>query len=319
MSEIPEFTLYGNGDLATEQSIQPALSLRQWSDLSDKERRISLDEIENRKWIGPASEECLTTIAYLNETYLRACPGKRLHKDKSSDDYHRRELATADFIDIFLHEKSDALVLRMLSKFTECLIYKRYLTAAKNAGTEERDEYVAQAFDKFDRFARCLNHIFEQFSVNQLVTRNGFVPRQDDKITSEIYAPTLKALSDPKWSSVSSDLAGMFDDFRHERFAEVITKAHSAVQRFLQILVGEEGKSGKGELAKLFRDAKEKDIIPSNRFIDPVIGAISGFIPSERATNSTAKPALKQATSSDAMLMMNVVMILLQYCLQNTK
>jgi hypothetical protein len=155
--------------------------------------------------------------------------------------------------------------------------------------------------------------------VNQVVTRGGFAPRQDERITSEVYVPTLKALSDPKWSSVSADLASMFEDYRQERFAEVITKAHSAVQRFLQIAVGEEGKSGKGELAKLLKDAKDQGIIPNNRFVDPVIAAISGFIPSERATNSTAKPAMKVTTSSDATLMMNVVMVLLQYCLQNMK
>jgi len=164
-----------------------------------------------------------------------------------------------------------------------------------------------------------LNHVFEQFAVNQLVTRNGFVPRQDEKITGAIYVPTLQALADPKWASVSRDLAKMFDDYRDENYPEVITKAHSAVQRFMQILVGEEGKSGKGELAKLFAKAKAEGIIAANRFTDPIISAMLAFVPSERATNSTAKPAMKEATPGDALLMMNVVMILLQYCLQNAK
>lgn len=131
--------------------------------------------------------------------------------------------------------------------------------------------------------------------------------------------PTLSVLADPKWASVSSDLNEMFSDYRDQRYAEVITKAHRAVQRFLQISVGEEGKSGKGELAKLLAEAKAKGIIPTNRFIDPVMSAITGFIPSERANNSTAKPSLKDATPAEALLMMNVVMILLQFCLQNIK
>lgn len=91
------------------------------------------------------------------------------------------------------------------------------------------------------------------------------------------------------------------------------------MQRFLQISVGEEGKSGSGEVEKLFTDAKAAGLIPSNRFTDRIIGAIQGYFSEERATKSTAKPSLKETTSSDALLMMNVVMILLQYCLQNTK
>jgi hypothetical protein len=40
----------------------------------------------------------------------------------------------------------------------------------------------------------------------------------------------------------------MFEDYRQEDYAMTITKAHRAVQRFLQILVGAEGKNGKGEV-----------------------------------------------------------------------
>ncbi len=328
MLKIPKFTLYGEGNIKTEQAIQPALSLRRWSDLSESEKAIALQEFENSNWLEEYSRECLGTIQYLNHEFLRQCPGKRLHNLKprndqygrGSNEYELMKAAIADFKDIFLHEKSDSLVLRMLSKFAECYIEGRYLGMAQEAKEEsKRKEYIASAYGSFDRLANCLNHIFEQFAVNQVVTRSGFVPRQDEKITEEIYVPTLQALADPKWTSVSADLANMFQDYRDENYPEVITKAHSVVQRFLQILVGEEGKNGKGELSKLFKEAKDKGIMPTNRFTDPVITAISGFIPSERATNSTAKPALKAATSSDALLMMNVVMVLLQYCLQNTK
>jgi hypothetical protein len=208
----------------------------------------------------------------------------------------------------------------MLSAFARAYIRHDVLALARKADQEaDRKRGIADAFKMFDPLANCLNHIFRQFAVNQVVTRNGFVPRQDEKITDEIYVPTLKALADPKWATVSAALASMFQDYREQHYSEVITKAHSSVQRFLQIAVGEEGKSGKGELAKLFKDAKDRGIIPASRFVDPVIAAISSFIPSERATNSTAKPALREATPADALLMMNVVIVLLQHCLQNMK
>lgn len=326
MMKIPKFLLYGQDNPKIETSIQPSLALRRWSELSDSEKQIAFQEFENSGWIDSYSSEILQTIKYLNYTFLRQCPGKHFHAITPKHDHYRggygneserMEAAMLDFQHIFLQDKSDAMVFRMLSKFASCYIdgfdHRR---ATESKSEKERKKMVDDAFEKFDKLANCLNHIFEQFAVNQLVTRNGFVPRQDEKITNEVYIPTLRILADPKWSEVSADLAKMFEDYREENYPEAITKAHSAVHRFLQILVGEEGKSGKGEVGKLFQKAKEKDIIPVNRFTEPLVSVIQGFIVSERATNSTAKPALKNTTSSDALLMMNMVMVFLQYCLQ---
>ena len=209
-------------------------------------------------------------------------------------------------------------MLVMLSKFASCCINTPALKRAGESGDiETRKKQVDWAFSEFDRLARTLNHIFEQFSVNILVTRNGFVPRQDDKIAQEIYVPTMKALSDPKWKQVSDHLSDMFDDYQARNYPEVITKAHSALQRFLQILVGE-GKNGKGELSKLFAHAKKESMISDNLFIQKIVQTIQSFISSERANNSTAKPSTTAASSSDALLVMNVLMVFLQHCLHNT-
>src|SRR5690606_3714440 len=97
-------------------------------------------------------------------------------------------------------------------------------------------------------------------------------------------------------------------------YSETITIAHRAVQRFLQKLVGEEGKNGKGEVGKLFSKAKSEGIIPVNRFTEPIVQVFQNFISSERANKSSAKPAKEEASSNDALLVMNVVMIFLQYC-----
>lgn len=322
--KIPKFLLYGENDPKVESYIQPRLALRNWVNLSDDEKQIAFQQLKNSGWVESYSREILQTIEYLNNAFLRQCPGRHLHAvQPQRDHYHggyvneseRMKAALTDFQHIFLREKSDAMVFRMLSKFAESHI-GGYYRATETQDDDERKKLIDEAFNKFDRLANCLNHIFEQFAVNQLVTRNGFVPRQDDKITEEVYIPTLSILADPKWKSVSTDLALMFEDYREENYAEAITKAHRAVQRFLQVLVGEEGKSGKGEVGKLLQKAKEDGVIPVNRFTEPLVGVIQGFITSERATNSTAKPTTKNATASDALLMMNVVMVFLQYCLQ---
>jgi len=327
MSDIPKFTPYGQGDEATIEAIQPTLPLRGWSALTKAEKETALQQLQNLRWLR-SSDEILGTILRLNQEFLRVCPGKNVHNfEPTSSLYDRgegnrirqRDAAVKDFSQIFVHEQNENLVLRMLSLFAQRQINQTILVEAPKREGDERKHIVDRAYERFDALANCLNHIFEQFAVNQLVTRRSFVPRQDEKITEHLYKPTLTILSDPKWEAVSTDLAQMFDDYREQRYPEVITKAHAAVQRFLQISVGEEGKSGKGELAKLVVEAKSKNIIPPNRFIEPSINAILGYLPSERATNSTAKPALKETTPSEAMLMMNVVMTLLQFCLQNMK
>lgn len=319
MTDIPKFKLYGEGDPEIEEAIQPVLKFRSWSDLNEEEKLIALRDLENKGWLGN-DEEMLKTILYLNTEFLRQCPGERLHRIKprrhSEIDHQRKVAALLDFKDIFLSENSEGMVLRMLSVLAQNNISHVYLRQAENAQSyKSRKDHIEEAFKKFDRFANCLNHIFEQFSVNAQITRSGIFPRQDSKISENIYEPTMKILADPKWKSVSDDLGQMFSDYRNKDYPEVITKAHRAVQRFLQIRVGEEGKSGKGEIGKLFATAKKEGILPVDRFTEPLIGVIQSFIVSERATKSTAKPSIKDATQKDAMLMMNVVMVLLQHCL----
>ena len=62
--------------------------------------------------------------------------------------------------------------------------------------TEE--EYIEKItewrFEEFDKFANRLNDIFEHFSINLILTRGGFIDRQDSKIINEIYVPVLNFL-----------------------------------------------------------------------------------------------------------------------------
>lgn len=320
-ADIPKFALYGKDTIAFDESIQPTLDLRSWNDVQKEERAIALLQIANSGWVTK-EVEIVGAIVHLNHTYLRLCPGRNLHSTPPTFDYGyssaTRAAAARDFRRIFL-EEGEPLVLRMLSKFAEQLIEEHYLKAAKKeVDSDKRTKYVSDAFQKLDRFAYCINHIFEQFAVNQLLTRNGFIPRQDETIEKELYKPTLKALSDPKWEPVNKILAPMFEDFREGRYPETITKAHSAVHCFLQIIVGEPGTNAKGELGRLMKDGKKTGLIPTNQFTEPFLQNIQSFITSERATNSTAKPAQIPASSSDALLMMNMTLLFLQHCLQRS-
>lgn len=302
--------------------MQPKLALRGWRDLKHSERETLLQELYNREWVEPHSRQVLTAVTHLNRNFLRELPGKRLHKVKpergahGDNDFELMNEAFEDFKEIILKSPNEDIVLRMLSALAEAYIERWAYDAAKKEQDEtKRNKLVNEAFKNFDRLAGTLNYLFRQFAVNVQVTRNGFAPVQDAKIAEQIYTPVLGVLSDPRYTHVSDDLAKMFADYRAGKFGEVITKAHSAVQRFLQIQAGSEGKNGKGELKELFVTAKKNGLVSSTRFGEPLIKVLEGFFPSERATKSTAKPALSEATPGDAMLMMDLVMVFLQHCL----
>ncbi len=326
MTDISTFKLFGEDDPDFQALLRPDIGYRDWSDLSIEERKNAFNELMHSNILNLDENAVIQTIEFLNYNYLSLCPGKNLHYTPRDYDYgglNRDALknsAYKDFTNIFIEEKSSEIVMLMLSKFIKNLIWQNALERAQREfDTEKKEELIKSAYAGFDRGAKCLNHIFEQFSINQEVTRGGFVPRQDKKISELIYQPTLKILSDPKWESVNLDLSKMFDDFQNAKYSECIAKAHNSVQRFLQVLIGEEGKNGKGNFGQLFSEAKKNGLISDNQFTGSVINAMQRYIPSERANNSTAKPAVKDATYSDALLMMNVVMVLIQHCLQNLK
>lgn len=323
MSDIPSFSLYGDGEVQIEVEIQPQLALRGFGELSQSEKQIAFEHLCNLGCVD-ASKDTLVAILLLNHEFLRVCPGKRVHKsvgaDSSLDEHTHRVNAVEDFRDVFVLHETETLVLRMVSQLAQLKIDQRELKRAREASTDEdRQQYIKDAYKKFDRFATHFNHVFKQFAINVVLTRNGIAPIQDPKISEFIYVPTLRLLSDPKWKSVSDDLGLMFDDFANGDNADVITKAHRVVQRFLQISVGEEGKNGSSEMGKLLNEAKTSGLLPKDRFTEPMINVIQSFIVSERATKSNAKPALSNPTDKDALLVMNVVMVLLQHCLSATK
>lgn len=142
------------------------------------------------------------------------------------------------------------------------------------------------------------------------------IPRQDDRITEETYLPTLEVLSDIKWQSVNSILIEMFEDYQERRYPEVITKAHSVLHRFLQVALENEGYSGKGEFGKLFNEVKSKEVISNTVEIEPFVSGLKSTIASQRVRKSTAKPTDQEASSADALLVMNCCFVLIQHRLQ---
>ncbi len=324
LTNITNFRIYGQGNKREGELIQKQLSLRSWDELKEREKNIAYQEIKNRGWLDEHSNETIEMIEYLNNKYLRLLPGRELHKIPYKKDYRgndniydRYNAANYDARDIILNQK-EAVVFSAITALADQYINYGILEDAKvETNNNERGELISKAYKNFDKFANCINNIFDQFSINVKLTRSSLIPVQESQITVKVYEPVISILSDPKWEEVNNNLARTFDDFDNKDYPEAITKAHQTLQLFLQTFTGEQAKNGKGELSKLFKKLKEEKLIQYDYFSEPIIRAFESYFPAERAKKSTAKPATKTATKEDALLIINVLMIFLQHCLQN--
>ena len=213
------------------------------------------------------------------------------------------ELLSAYSKILFLESKSDVYVSKK-EKETEESFKKRKIDAE---------------YKMFDNFASRINDVFEQFGINYHITRSGFVPRQDKKITKEIYEPVLGFLSDPHWKAVNKDLQDAFSQFQKKSpkaYSSSITHTVSALQAFLQILV--HGKTGKGDIKELIPKAQAQQKIPNDLFSTKIFKDINSVLMSERQTKGDPHPKKEYATQKHALLVLNLTMIFLQHCIQDT-
>ena len=320
MTINPEFKLYGEDDLEFIERVQPQFPIREWSKISVIDKEKIWQHLFNEDWFSNKRKNVIDSAKQLNKKFMRLAPARKTFGRSSTypDINEEFEAAMSDFREILINEESDGLALLLLSLFASSLIDQISIERATFAEDNElRMINIDRAYSEFDRFANHLNCLFEQFSVNIVVLRSGMVTRQDDRITRDIYKPTLEILSDPKWEPVDSIIKDMFLDNLEQKYSEVVTKAHSALHRFLQLAMGREGYSGKGEFSKLLKSAKSTNLISNYSENEDILRLIQSILSSQRAKKSTAKPTSQKANSKDALLAMNVCIVLIQHCLQN--
>lgn len=312
MFKIPKFRIYGEGSKEIQEKISPKLELREWSQLTNDEKETAYKFF----WDPHFQHYAKHTINYLNAEYLSVIPGANL---LDAQHYRRDELGAAskDFHKIFLNKPQD-LVFAMLAKFVDCFINHDALSHLEQKELSEDDfnHRVDQEFRLADIRIKSLNHIFEKFAVNQVFSREGLFPRQDQKITEEIYQPTLKVLSDPKWKTVTTHLVKMFNDYRNKNYDDVASEAYNSIYAFLKVVRKIDGGNSKSAFGALFSEVSNS--ITQTDSVKRFLSNISSFISDTRASHGSAKPDVGNQislSSSESLLIMNEVMVLLQYCL----
>ena len=151
--------------------------------------------------------------------------------------------------------------------------------------------------------------------MNCILTRQGFVPRVDEKIIEKVYVPVLRSLSGIQWKEVNAHLSDSFADYSKntpQGYSGCVTKEVTALQAYLQILVI--GNTGKGDIADLIREGQKKNLIPDDAFSKVILKDISSVLMQERQVTGDAHPKKDFANENNSRLVLNLVMIFLQHC-----
>jgi len=327
-----KFNLWSETDNKIFKNLKPELGLRNWDVLSEEEKekiwqylRHDFFDKLSHKFFGEDEEikrkkqlRIFLSIIKLNERYKVNSFAKQFLEEKNLTS------ACSDFYNIFKNENGD-VVLDLLSFYCKELIEEQKDIPAWRCPNREKEEKEEQFKERvkewkwsdFDKFSKYFNEVFTDFGINVYLARQGFIPRQDEKITKEIYEPVLKFLSNKKWNEANRLLSDSFNEFRKntpQGYSNCVTNVISALQAFLQIIVN--GKTGKGDIIDLIMEAQKKKMIPDDSFSSIIFRNMESVFAKERKETGIAHPKKEYATEKNARLILNLIMIFFQHCIQ---
>ncbi|NLH39733.1 MAG: hypothetical protein GX445_06695 [Elusimicrobia bacterium] len=341
------FKLWSDTNPKAKKELKPDLGMRSWDSLNTgdkykiwKHLESYLFDEEPHRFHGQTSEPyslktngIFYSIKSLNERYkVRSYAKNFLEKSDLASAYY-------DFYKIFMEEKGD-VVIELLSLYCQVLIseiekeksniksivqYYKASLSGKNQRTDketnetEEDKKILESlkWEDFDNFSKRLNEVFIDFGINLYLTRDGFIPRQDKKITEEIYEPVINFLSNKDFKEVNRILSDAFSEYRRntfEGYSNCITHAVSAIQAFLQIKVN--GKTGSGNIKDLIKKAQKNELIPNDFFTEKIFDNMESIFARERQDMGIAHPKKEYSNEKNACLILNLTMVFIQHCIQ---
>lgn len=336
------FKFWSETNTDAKKFLKPDLGLRSWNDLSSEEKQKiwyylkwyffdaqireqygMMGGVEKRfyEFYGEDREKeykqkaIHESILYLNENYKAKSFARTYLRNPNLN------TACYDFYNIFMNQE-EFVVMELLSAYANFLYEftknDDYIYKLKNETEKDfLQRKIKAKYKFFDNFSNRLNDVFLQFGIKYYLTRDGFIPRQDEKIIEEIYEPVLNYLSNPKWKKVNEILSDAFSDYAKntpQGYSGCVTKTISSVEAFLQILV--EGKIGGTKLSQLISEAQKKDLIPNDIFTQTIFKNIDAVFARERKSTGDAHPKDEYATEKNARTILNLAMIFFQHCIQ---
>lgn len=308
-----DFKIWSEINAKAKEELRPTLGLRDWDALDSDEKNTMWDYLKHPFRGEEREKNVFFTIVKLNLNNKYKSYGKNILKDFSIEN------AVLDFEQIFLSQKGN-IVLEMLSYYCERIIKKDSLPRSyyKDKTEEEYNKInLDWQYEEFDELKDNINDTFMQFGIDVFLTRSGFTYVQEKEIINQIYEPVITALSDRKWETANRELKDAFKEYRRkqkEGYSNAITHAISAVEAFLQILVY--GKTGKGTLGALIKEAISKNLIQDDLLSNKIFDNIDSILSQERMNAGDAHPKKEYATERNARIVLDLVMVFLHNCVK---
>lgn len=336
------FKFWSETNPEAEKYLKPDLGLRSWKNLKPeekeriwhymdwyffdaqiKEERGMMGYVEKRyyEFYGEHKEKeykqktIHRSILFLNESYKAKSFAESYLKNPCLN------TACYDFHNIFINQV-EFVVMELLSAYAkfwhESTKKDEYIYKSESETDQDLLQRKINAEYKFfDNFSKRLSDVFLQFGIKYHLTRDGFVPRQDERITKEIYEPVIDYLSDPKWKKANEILSDAFSDYTKntpQGYSGCVTKTISAIEAFIQILV--EGKTGGTKLSPLITQAQNMGLIPKDVFTETIFKNIDSIFSRERKSTGDGHPKDEYATEKNARTILNLAMVFIQHCIQ---
>lgn len=338
------FKLWSKVNKEAKEELSPNFGFRSWNKLSIEDKDLIwkyLDShfFEKNKYSENFSfggNSCNYKFSGNNDE--KSCKLKRitysvafLNSENKARSYARNFLenkefnsACQDFYEIF-SSQSENVVLELLSYYSNLVIFERKDKKLEREINENDKEFNKRTtewkWEEFDKFSEDLNEVFLQFGIKYCLSRNHFIPRQEEKIIKEIYDPVLIFLSDDsKWKEINKELSDAFDDYRKntpQGYSGCITNSIVALEGFLQVLIyGEIG--GSEGLTGLIKKSIDKKLIPYDGFANQIFKNINSILMRERGKTGNAHPKKEYSNEKNARMVLNLTMIFLQHCINET-
>ena len=329
------FKLWSENKPSAKKILKPSLGLRNWDELSPKEKLIIWQHLEwyffdkDEKTYHREEDDFFDFEGDLSDQKAKkdriffsiySLNSKYKVQNYAASFLENMGLTTAckDFFYIFINQNEN-VVYELLSMYCKFILKERADENPYHEENETDQEYEKRTkkwrLEDFDKFAKNLNEVFEQFEINVFLTHNGFIPKQDKKIIDDIYTPVLISLSDNRWRKVNEHLSEAFDGYQKKQYSSSITNTISAIQAFLQIIVN--GKIGKGKISELIQQAQKKDLIPNDVFSIQIFNNVESIFARERQSKSGVHPRLEIADEKTVRLILNLAMVFIQHCIQS--
>lgn len=317
-SAYQNIKLWSSGNQAAKEVLHPDLGLRDWDTLTKEDKRKiwkHLMPLWYKKFENNPKRISFSVETLNDRNKYHSFAKEYLSSPSNENAYH-------DFQNIFYTE-SQHVVFELLSYYLTHVLYeKEHYSYEIYQQQDEPSDNFEKRFTKwlyniYDSVIKLINDTFEQFGLNVCATRQGFIPRQEQKIMTQIYEPVLSVLSSQKWEPVNRELKDAFSDFMkktEESYSSCVTHAISALEAFMQIL--NDKPVGKGKLSDLIKVSYKKELIPKDIFTENIFKNIESIIMRTRQETSDAHPKKEYATEKNSRLILNLVMIFIQHCLQ---